>query len=34
MRLLHNAVKLGQFVEEQHAEMRQADLAGFHLEPA
>ncbi len=30
----HRSLEFGQLVEEQHAEMRQADLAGFHLEPA
>lgn len=34
VRLLHNAVELGKLVEEQDAEMRHADLARFHFQPA
>ena len=30
----HRALEFGQFVEEQHAEVREADLAGAHFQPA
>ena len=33
-RIEHRALELGQFVEEQHAEMGKADLAGAHFQPA
>jgi hypothetical protein len=33
-RIEHRALEFGQFVEEQHAEMGEADLAGPHLEAA
>ena len=33
-RIEHRALEFGQFVEEQHAEMRQADLARPHAQPA
>ena len=33
-RIEHRALEFGQFVEEQHAEMREADLARPHLQPA
>ncbi len=31
-RVEHGALKLGQFIEKQHAQMRQADFARLHLE--
>jgi len=33
-RIQHRPLEFGQFVEEQHAQMREADLARPHLEPA
>jgi uncharacterized protein YeaO (DUF488 family) len=33
-RIEHRALEFGQFVEKQHAEMREADLARANLEPA
>jgi hypothetical protein len=33
-RIEHPALEFGQFVEEQHAEMREADLARPHAQPA
>ena len=33
-RIQHRALELGEFVEEQHAEVREADLAGPDAEPA
>ena len=33
-RIEHRALELWQFIEEQHAKMGEADLAGAHFHPA